>query len=119
MDVAMKSKTPIADQPTPILELYKVLLRSETFLAWKPEEADKPFSIRRGLEQSNIMADKYYTPDELSVLWAVSTETIRSIFRDEPGVLKIGKPGTRSKRGYFTLRIPADVAERIHARLTA
>lgn len=96
-----------------------LLRRSEKFQQWRPLTVDdRPFTLD-DLEQSNIMAEKYYTPDELSELWAVSTETIRSIFRNEPGVLKIGKPGTRNKRAYFTLRIPADVAERIHTRLTA
>jgi hypothetical protein len=42
-----------------------------------------------------LMAEKHYAPDELAELWGVSTETIRSIFRDEPGVLKIGSTGSR------------------------
>jgi hypothetical protein len=33
--------------------------------------------------------------------------------------LKIERPETRSKRGYTTLRIPASVAERVHAELRA
>lgn len=118
----MRTKAPTLDhvESAPAMaELYKLLLNSETFIAWKPEEETDDQPLRRALEQSHVMAEKYYTPDELSELWAVSTETIRSIFRNEPGVLKIGKPGTRNKRAYFTLRIPADVAERIHARLTA
>jgi hypothetical protein len=72
-----------------------------------------------GIEQSNIMKEKHYAPDELAELWGVSTETIRSIFKQEPGVLKIGKTGSKYKRGYVTLRIPADVAERVHTRLSA
>jgi predicted transcriptional regulator len=66
------------------------------------------------------MADeKHYSPDEIAELWGVSTETIRSIFREESGVLKIGKTGTKYKRGYVTLRIPREVAERVHRRLSA
>jgi len=113
------TRTDHVESAPSVAELHKLLLKSEKFIKWNPAaDEDKPFSIS-DLEQSEIMAEKYYTPDELSELWAVSTETIRSIFRNEPGVLKIGKPGTRNKRAYFTLRIPADVAERIHARLTA
>jgi len=63
--------------------------------------------------------DKHFKPEELAEAWGVSTETIRSIFREEPGVLKIGKTGSRYKRGYITLRIPEEVAERVHQRLSA
>jgi hypothetical protein len=118
--------TPTKHQPAPLSadaamqELYKLLLKSERFINWKPAaDEDKPPSISN-LEQSNIcMDEKHFTPEELSEAWSVSIETIRSIFRDEPGVLKIGKTGTKYKRGYITLRIPHAVAARVHARLTA
>jgi hypothetical protein len=67
-----------------------------------------------------MMAEKHYAPDELAELWGVSTETVRSIFREEPGVLRIvreDKP--KNKRAYVTMRIPESVAERIHNRLSA
>jgi hypothetical protein len=102
-----------------MLELYRLLLQSEKFLNWKPEEEPDPPFTPDMLEESHIMAEKHYAPDELAELWGVSTETIRSLFREEPGVLKIGKTGSRYKRGYVTLRIPADVAERVHTRLSA
>jgi hypothetical protein len=63
--------------------------------------------------------EKHYAPRELAELWGLSKETIRTIFRNEPGVLKIGSNGTRLKRGYKTLRIPQSVAERVHTRLSA
>jgi hypothetical protein len=89
------------------------LRRSPKFREWgKPR-------VLAGLETSAIMKERHYSPDELAELWGVSTETIRSIFREEPGVLKIGKTGSKYKRGYVTLRIPADVAERVHTRLSA
>jgi len=52
-------------------------------------------------------------------LWNVSVQTIRDVFRDEPGVLKLGSNGTRTRRGYKTLRIPESVVERVHQRLSA
>jgi hypothetical protein len=99
---------------TPVFkEAVAELVRSPKFQSWGRPRLN-------GLEQSNIMADeKHYSPDEIAGLWGVSTETIRSIFREEPGVLKIGKTGTRYKRGYVTLRIPHEVAERVHRRLSA
>ena len=113
----MKSKTPTADQSTPMLELYKALLKSEKFIHWKPEEeADDARPLTRDdFEQSNIMAEKYYSPGELAELWGVDVETIRNIFRAEPGVLKISN-GSKLRT---TLRIPIDVAERVHRRLAA
>ena len=36
------------------------------------------------------------------------------MFQDEPGVLKIGQTGRRSKRDYVTLRIPASTAARFY-----
>jgi hypothetical protein len=63
-------------------------------------------------------SEKHFSPADLAKAWGVSTETIRSIFRTEPGVLKLGKPGTKFRRRYFTLRIPETVAERVHRRLS-
>jgi hypothetical protein len=93
------------------------LRRSSKFLAWKPYR-DREKSLLDSLK-ARMMAEKHYEPSELADLWGVSAETIRSIFRDEPGVLKIGKTGARYKRGYITLRIPESVAERVHTRLSA
>ena len=64
------------------------------------------------------VADPHFTPQQLADAWGVDVETIRNIFRDEPGVLKIGEKNPRHKRQYLTLRIPKDVAERVHARLS-
>jgi hypothetical protein len=96
------------------------LRHSPKFRVWKPEEPPpSPKPPKPGIEKSNLMKDKHYSPDELAELWGVSAETIRSIFRDEPGVLKIGKTGAKYQRGYVTLRIPESVAERVHTRLSA
>ena len=91
---------------------------SEKFRGWKPSYPT-PSPRTPGIERSPLMKEKHYSPDELAELWGVSTETIRSIFREEPGVLKIGKTGAKYKRGYITLRIPESVAERLHQRLSA
>jgi hypothetical protein len=40
-----KVNPPLATDPV-MLELYRLLLQSEKFLAWKPEEeAEKPFTL--------------------------------------------------------------------------
>ena len=58
-----------------------------------------------------IAIEKHYTAPELGKLWGFSADTIRALFKDEPGVIKYGS----SK--YVSLRIPASVAARVHERL--
>lgn len=94
------------------------LRHSPKFHGWK-REVPQPRRRKPGVEVSCLMAEKHYEPSELAELWGVSAETIRCIFREEPGVLKIGKTGAKYKRGYITLRIPESVAERVHTRLSA
>jgi len=66
---------------------------------------------------TSISFEKHYTPFELAERWKVSPQTIRRLFCREPGVLMFGSPETRFKRKRETMRIPASVAERIHAKL--
>lgn len=87
------------------------LRKSRAFLAWKPVE------VR--FKSDGLVKEKHYTPQELADAWGVSVQTVREIFRNEQGVLKIGSNGTRTRRAYKTLRIPESVAERVHTRLSA
>ena len=54
--------------------------------------------------------EKHLTVQEVADQWSLSEETVRRLFRDEPGVLLIGngtrKAGRRYKRRYFLMRIP-------------
>ena len=116
-------------------ELYRLLLKSEKFLNWKPEQPrswskdpkegpnpkfaapenpkfDAPANPQFGA------AEAHYTPDQLAELWGVSAETVRLTFRNEPGVLRLQQP-TKGKRQYVLMRIPLSVAERVHKRLSA
>ena len=63
----------------------------------------------------SIVFGRHFTAAELGELWQLDESTIRRIFQDEPGVLKIGKSQRRDgKRDYVTLRIPESVAIRIY-----
>ncbi len=42
---------------------------------------------------------KHFSPAELAEAWGLSLETIRKLFRNEPGVLKIGRSPSRFRRG--------------------
>ena len=63
--------------------------------------------------------EQHYTPTQVAAWWSLSTDTIRGIFGDEPGVLKIERPERMNKRGYVSLRIPGSVLERVRLRLAA
>jgi hypothetical protein len=57
--------------------------------------------------------ERHYTPRELAETWQLHPETIRRMFKDESGVLKI-VGHRRGKREKITIRIPLSVAERVH-----
>jgi hypothetical protein len=88
----------------------EILRSSEKFQAWRRAPAR-----RNGRRM--LMAEKHYSANELATLWDVSAQTIRNIFKDEPGVLRI--QNGNGKRDYVTIRIPLSVAERVHRRLSA
>lgn len=57
--------------------------------------------------------EKHYTPQEVAEIWGLHRDTVRNMFKDEPGVLKLvnGK-----KKRNATLRIPQSVLDRVHLR---
>ena len=64
---------------------------------------------------SLIALERHFSPKNLAELWALDESTVRRLFADEPGVLRIGKANRRDgRRDYVTLRIPASVVERVH-----
>jgi hypothetical protein len=68
---------------------------------------------------SEMAFARHFTAMELAEIWKLDETTIRRIFLDEPGVLKIGKSNRRDgKRDYVTLRIPESVALRVYQKRT-
>jgi hypothetical protein len=62
-----------------------------------------------------LVFERHFTPAELAEAWQLDQTTIRRIFIDMPGVLKIGRREARAgKRSHVTLRIPAAVAARVY-----
>ena len=61
-----------------------------------------------------------YTVTELAHEWGLSTDKIRELFSNEPGVKKLRDPKAdkKRKRRYVTLRIPEAVAERVARKLS-
>ncbi len=63
------------------------------------------------------LIEQHFTVQELAKQWRVSADTIRRAFRDENGVLHLGRP-KHTRRIYDSIRIPQTVAERVYRRLT-
>lgn len=61
--------------------------------------------------------EKHYTASEVAKLWNISEDTVRNLFRDYPGVLKITRLARRGKRGYLSIRIPESILLKRHAEL--
>jgi hypothetical protein len=67
---------------------------------------------RRSVRTPEPVDPEFFTVAQVAERWGLSTDTIRRLFMDEPGVIPLGKP-TRGKRKRVTLRIPKDVVERV------
>jgi hypothetical protein len=61
--------------------------------------------------------EPHFSVQVLAEMWRLDESTIRRIFEDAPGVLRLANERRRSgKREYVTLRIPASVAQREYER---
>ena len=60
--------------------------------------------------------ERHYSVEELAELWNMSTDFVRRLFANEPGVVVFHRrrPG---RRVYRTLRIPGTVAARVREQL--
>ena len=61
--------------------------------------------------------EKHYSPEDVSMMWNLSSKTVRRLFANEPGIIELGQPDTMKKRRYLTIRIPESVLMRVHRRL--
>lgn len=77
-----------------------------------------------GLAISTVPAtalEKHYSVKEVAELWGLGENTVRRMFEDIAGVLKISQPSiqARKRKPRVTLRIPASVLERAHGNWSA
>jgi len=63
--------------------------------------------------------ERHYTIPELAGLWHLNKQTVRKIFHNEPGVLRLAhEENVRARRrSYLSMRIPESVVQRVHERL--
>lgn len=85
--------------------------------ALKTERKWEPSRSGAALQSVPRFAMRHYTVAEIAEMWHLSDDAVRKLFESEPGVLSIGESRSGRKRRYVTLRIPEDVAERVHRRL--
>jgi hypothetical protein len=62
--------------------------------------------------------EPHYTPEELGAAWHLSANTIRRMFENEPGVVRIVRPERMHKRRHVTVRIPKLVADRVRSKFS-
>jgi hypothetical protein len=70
------------------------------------------------MQPTDVLDEPHYTPEELAKSKKLHVATIRKMFVDEEGVLRLGHAARRGKRQYFTIRIPHSVAQRVFTRMT-
>lgn len=61
--------------------------------------------------------EKHYSPEDVSMMWNLSSRTVRRLFANEPGIIELGQSDSMRKRRYLTIRIPESVLVRVHRRL--
>lgn len=88
-----------------IAKLIRKVRKSRKFREWKASEGTGVF-------------ERHFSPQQLGNDWGLDVESIRNIFRNEPGVIKLGEKNPKHKRAYITLRIPESVAQRVHKRIS-
>ncbi len=71
--------------------------------------------------RTKLADQRHFSPSEIAQQWSLSVTKVRRMFEEEEGVLRIGEPsqrvGRKLKRGYFTMRIPESVRDRVYQRL--
>jgi hypothetical protein len=60
-----------------------------------------------------IAVEKHFSPEEIAKLWSLSSKTVRRMFEDMPGVLKLANPRL-VQRSRATLRIPHSLLQSAH-----
>ena len=63
---------------------------------------------------TDVALEQHYSPQQVAEMWGVHPNTIRRLFRGQPGVIEFGSEETRYKRRRKTMRIPESIVTRIH-----
>jgi hypothetical protein len=92
--------------------------RSLKFRTWYAASVYIP--TKDGTSSDGVENEKHFNLSELAATWGLSVETIRKLFADDPGVVKMpSASGPTARRRYRIFRIPSSAAARLHKRLSA
>jgi hypothetical protein len=106
-----------AVQLLPNPEKYVELLNAAECAEKRPRKRRRRTAPPKPAPPVGYLVDgEVYTVDELAAWRKLHRTTIRKLFIDEPGVIRLGRAGGR-RRQYFTLRVPAHIANRVFARM--
>jgi hypothetical protein len=94
--------------------LGQELPRSDAIEPSKRNSASPAVNINNSTQ---AFGERLFSVSDLAKTWHLSTNTIRRIFENEPGVLRWGVKERRFKRRYTTLRIPESVVLRVFRRM--
>lgn len=61
--------------------------------------------------------ERHYTAAEIAKAWGMGVDTVRKVFRNEPGVLVFTSEKKKYRKSYAVLRIPESVLERVTRRM--
>lgn len=70
------------------------------------------------MRRESVPADpmeQHYTTGEIAEKWKVTPVTVLRIFRNQPGVLRLGAPTSMRRQTRNELRIPRSVVDRVYA----
>jgi hypothetical protein len=72
-------------------------------------------------QPEETLIEQCLSPADISAKLKLSVDTVRRLFENEEGVLRIGREtrrvGQQYRRHYFVLRIPVSVFQRVEDRL--
>jgi hypothetical protein len=78
--------------------------------------ADAASPLKAGADTPAL--ERHFSVQQIAEMWNLCENSIRELFKNEPGVVQIERSRSRWKRGYSTLRIPQSVLERVHRRMS-
>ena len=83
--------------------------------------SNKQFTLSQGPGSSSTLPaalEQHYSPAQVAKMWGISPETVRRMFRDEPGVLQVSYPRLLHRpvrKAPVLMRIPQSALDRVHA----
>jgi hypothetical protein len=125
MQPALRKRNPLTRR-----EAITLARRSRKFRNWRRQVvakfgeiskiSKKPASMGAEYVEWKAATEEHFSPKQVALMWGLSVATIRRLFENEAGVLKVrNASGPTGRRQYKTLRIPTSVAARVHRRISA